>query len=44
MNIEAAGSIFFITVVAYLLRYLYKTGKQIEQEQRELGEKYGRKH
>ena len=39
MNIEAVGSIILITVVVYLLRYLYKSGKEIQRQQRDLGGK-----
>jgi len=39
MSIEEAGSIILIIVIAFLLRHLHKTGKEIQQQQRDLEEK-----
>lgn len=38
MNIEAVCSIIVLVGVAFFVRYLYKSGKEIQQRQRELEE------
>ncbi len=39
MDIEALGSIIFTLIVAFLIWHLHKSGKQIQQRQRDLEEK-----